>query len=728
MMKFIKISDGSPYPGDLPDPVKVPVLSPDGKATELRTIPSNHGAYRNALMARMFMVGYELALADKAPVRKAADKEPAETIALAELQNAIVELAEKKKGPGPGWWGPPRGSHVSPKGMKMTDFSGSSIQTTSIKLKKKLGLSTLKGWKGERAAEAVSALRKINDGMPGILLRERGETTAIASYSMEKGTLWVESLATKMSGRGRAAMGYIVRSAQREGATGIKLLSADAAKGFYVKIGMKESRPNVFNWSMDEAETFLATVEKAVKMSEEEPEDGIFVAPRKVAQKKAPVRKANDTEDAAKWAKAVEAWLRAEMSLDEFEKLTSYQQHLEVNKLVRLFAQGTPLKEEWKAIVSAYLKSSDYPPARMAATYVEEHVSALLKAEHGPRLPEETWEGVEDGSPLAPEHYKCWRRYGMRPRWQKGWVQLHWRGMPEKDPADIANHSVHCDLRLQWGDELVQWVLTGKQDKLLRVLKGENDPSTGKTQNAMALVKPAAEEAAERIEAERLVKEEILKIEMPLVKARPRRDKCMDCSRSPTVEVLWAEGMAHAWFCDKCFKKWKAEHGPSEGSASDIDSVKVVRYGIARKKFSERTSPRSLDKAELLLNKAKLALPLRGYWIEPQDPANPFPTWAYVQTVDTFEWRPGAQRRDFHEIFVRGARYGIVKGRFILRALAGGRPRRMPGKPEKEYRVYWLFMRPPDQKAADPLYHRDSGTVVPIKVWRVRRSEKGDMP
>lgn len=439
-----------------------------------------------------------------------------------------------------------------------------------------------------------------------------------------------------------------------------------------------------------------------------------------VPANKTPVRKANDNKkDALRWAKAVEAYIRIQLPFSKFKELTSYQQHLEVNKQVRLYSRDAPLKEEWRDAVVAHLKGSDYAPARMAAAYVEEHGSALLKAEHGPRLPEETWDGVEDGSPLASEHYKCWWRYGMKPRWQKGWAQFHWRGIPEKDPADIANHSVHCDLRLRWGKELIQWVLTGRQDKLLRALQGKDDPSTGKVQNAMALVKPAAEEAAERIEAERLVKGEILKVEMPLVKARHRRDRCMMCSQPPTVEVLWAEGKGHAWFCDNCYKKWK-----HESDWHEVNAEKKIEHGIARKGFGERNSPKSLNKAELLLNKAKLVLPMRGYWVEPEDPANPFPTWAYMQTVDTFEWMPGFNRRDAHEIFVRNSKHGIVKGRLILRALAGGKPRKMPGKPEKEYRVYWLFTRPSIQKAADPSYHRDSGAVVPIKVWQVRKSEE----
>lgn len=38
------------------------------------------------------------------------------------------------------------------------------------------------------------------------------------------------------------------------------------------------------------------------------------------------------------------------------------------------------------------------------------------------------------------------------------------------------------------------------------------------------------------------------------------RKKCMNCDNSPTVDVLWAEGMGRAWFCAKCYAAWKKKH------------------------------------------------------------------------------------------------------------------------------------------------------------------------
>lgn len=41
--------------------------------------------------------------------------------------------------------------------------------------------------------------------------------------------------------------------------------------------------------------------------------------------------------------------------------------------------------------------------------------------------------------------------------------------------------------------------------------------------------------------------------------ARHRRDHCMQCDAKPTKQVLWAEGKAIAWFCEKCLEKWHTE-------------------------------------------------------------------------------------------------------------------------------------------------------------------------
>ena len=74
-----------------------------------------------------------------------------------------------------------------------------------------------------------------------------------------------------------------------------------------------------------------------------------------------------------------------------------------------------------------------------------------------------------------------------------------------------------------------------------------------------------------------------------LVKARHRRDQCMECSSVPVIEIRWAEGMAHAWFCKEHYEKFKKEH-PDE-----IDYEKEIEHGIARSDFRDRKSPLSLD-------------------------------------------------------------------------------------------------------------------------------------
>ena len=65
-------------------------------------------------------------------------------------------------------------------------------------------------------------------------------------------------------------------------------------------------------------------------------------------------------------------------------------------------------------------------------------------------------------------------------------------------------------------------------------------------------------------------------------------DKCMKCSEPPKYELLWAEGMGHAWFCESHYKSWSKEH------KGDIDSVKEVKEGKASNKFQENTNPNIL--------------------------------------------------------------------------------------------------------------------------------------
>jgi hypothetical protein len=83
--------------------------------------------------------------------------------------------------------------------------------------------------------------------------------------------------------------------------------------------------------------------------------------------------------------------------------------------------------------------------------------------------------------------------------------------------------------------------------------------------------------------------------------ARHRHDECMKCSVKPEYEVLWAEGMAHAWFCEKHLKEWLknqvaecAEEGFSNKNCS-VDSVKKLDNKEASKKFGDNRNPNILD-------------------------------------------------------------------------------------------------------------------------------------
>jgi len=80
--------------------------------------------------------------------------------------------------------------------------------------------------------------------------------------------------------------------------------------------------------------------------------------------------------------------------------------------------------------------------------------------------------------------------------------------------------------------------------------------------------------------------EAIMKKEIDIKEeGRHRRDQCMNCAEPPTLEILWAEGMAHAWFCDKHFKEWEADH------KDDINSIKKIKDGKAAQKFRDNTNP-----------------------------------------------------------------------------------------------------------------------------------------
>jgi hypothetical protein len=72
-------------------------------------------------------------------------------------------------------------------------------------------------------------------------------------------------------------------------------------------------------------------------------------------------------------------------------------------------------------------------------------------------------------------------------------------------------------------------------------------------------------------------------------KAQHSRFQCMDCPKLPTIEVLWAEGRAHAWFCSDHFEKWVGEVGTDE-----ISAQREI-YGVASESWSDPICRRKAD-------------------------------------------------------------------------------------------------------------------------------------
>lgn len=90
-------------------------------------------------------------------------------------------------------------------------------------------------------------------------------------------------------------------------------------------------------------------------------------------------------------------------------------------------------------------------------------------------------------------------------------------------------------------------------------------------------------------------------------KQRHSREKCMECNKPPEYEVLWAEGMAHAWFCKEHFKGWVIQDNKEHtGGFTDIDYVKEVKDGVAAKRFRDNTNPNIRDKLKAEFRKLHL--------------------------------------------------------------------------------------------------------------------------
>lgn len=76
----------------------------------------------------------------------------------------------------------------------------------------------------------------------------------------------------------------------------------------------------------------------------------------------------------------------------------------------------------------------------------------------------------------------------------------------------------------------------------------------------------------------------------------PPLSKCMekDCSKPPTHEVLWAEGMGHCWFCRPHLISWVKKHvkeSKKEGWGLAIDYIRVVVNNRASARFRDNKTP-----------------------------------------------------------------------------------------------------------------------------------------
>lgn len=66
------------------------------------------------------------------------------------------------------------------------------------------------------------------------------------------------------------------------------------------------------------------------------------------------------------------------------------------------------------------------------------------------------------------------------------------------------------------------------------------------------------------------------------ISKRANPAKCMDCNAAPTKDVLWANGHGRAWFCDKHFTAWEAQHKDDIEWVHDVAGGKVDLDKVAQ--------------------------------------------------------------------------------------------------------------------------------------------------
>ena len=167
--------------------------------------------------------------------------------------------------------------------------------------------------------------------------------------------------------------------------------------------------------------------------------------------------------------------------------------------------------------------------------------------------------------------YEAMKKKEVNIKIKESWLQ-EIENIFDYDPTSITTRSLQNDYRL-----CTSWYSTKKRGGNIKYSSEQIESISKKIYNELKIrhiefnpdnMKATSKELFDKIS-----------------ESKHRRDQCMECSEPPTVEVLWANGHGHAWWCDKHFKEWSKEH------KDDIDYIKKVKDGEASEKFSDNTNP-----------------------------------------------------------------------------------------------------------------------------------------
>ena len=178
-----------------------------------------------------------------------------------------------------------------------------------------------------------------------------------------------------------------------------------------------------------------------------------------------------------------------------------------IDKLSRFEPKRIPIDE---------LKHIKQNPIKKSSQLTKENILEWVDNGH---IPDEVYNKIAKNNEPLPKI--------LYPEYQDGniaWAQWHIRGLNHDDVLKwkkgeistkqlVKGHSLHCDLRMQFGPkkQLQQWVLLDNDmESYLRGLHGERDPKTGNSQKMLAVVKPSAEEPQQVVKSNNRTKEALL--------------------------------------------------------------------------------------------------------------------------------------------------------------------------------------------------------------------------